>query len=212
VPTGARFRYPRFVGHGVVAITALSHKTGREGFFWLDREHNRFFGELLGEIIEWEEAGRKLSITWRPEGIVVRLGEVDSEIHDEEQRHIDPQSLYELRFGRGESYRKTLMTILRESEQGLDFRTLYERLVELQEHEPSRTSIKATLSQSPEFFYQDSSWHWRSVEGAGEVFRRRLVLTSLANGSQRDLADLGSLADAVASRIRDIVSKQNVVS
>jgi hypothetical protein len=206
VPTGARFRCPRFVGHGVVAITALSHETGREGFFWLDREHHRFFGELLGEIIDWQEAGRKVSITWRPEGIVVRLGEVDWEVQHEEQRHIDPQSLYELRFGRGESYRQSLTTILREREQGLDFRTLYEKLVKLQEHEPSRSSIRAVLSQSPEFFYQDSGWHWRSVEGAAEVFRRRLVLTSLATGSQMPLDDLGTLADAVAARIREIVS------
>jgi hypothetical protein len=206
VPTGARFRYPRFVGHGVVAISALSHDTGREDFLWLDREHHRFFGDLLGEIIEWEEAGRKLSITWRPEGVVVRIGEVDSEVQQEERRHIDPHALRELRLGRGESYRQSLATVLREHADGMDFRTVFEELVKLQGHQPSRSSIRCVLSQSPEFFWEKSLWKWRSVGDAAEVFRRRLVLTEVSDHSRGRIGDLGSLADAVGVAIRELLS------
>jgi hypothetical protein len=207
VPTGARFRYPRFVGRkGAVAVSALSHDTGREGYLWLDREHHRFSGDLLVEIIEWEEAGRKLLISWRPEGIVVRLGEVDSGVQREERRHVDPKALHELRLGRGESYRHALVSLLRRYDSGVSFRALYDELVKVQGHHPSRSSIRAVLTQSPEFFHQDSGWHWRAVPGAAEVFRRRVVLGELSAGAPGRGDDLGALADAVNLAIRELLS------
>ena len=208
VPTGARFRYPRFVGrNGPLVVSTLLHDAGREGFLWLDREHHRFFGELLAEAIEWEEAGRKLLINWRPEGIVVRTGDIDSEVHREEQRHLDPIALRDLRLGRGESYRKSLVSILKEHTDGLDFRNLYTKLVERQKHEPSRSSIRTVLSQSPEFFFQNSFWRWREVDGASKEFRRRIILADLLANSTATLNDLGSLADAIAKKILETVSQ-----
>ena len=191
VPTGARFRYPRFVGRdGPLIVSTLMHDTGREGFLWLDRNHNRFFGEFVAETIQWEEAGRKLLINWKPEGVVVSLGDIDCEVQLEERRHLDPNALRDLRLGRGESYRQSLVAILREQEAGLNFRSLYERIVVRQNHHPSRASIRAVLSQSPEFFCNESLWKWREIDGAANEFRKRLVLADLAN-SGADFKRLG---------------------
>jgi hypothetical protein len=207
VPSGARFRYPRFVGHsGPLAISTLFHDSGRDGFLWLDRDHNRFFGEFLAEMVQWEEAGRKLLINWKPEGVVIRLGEVDCEVQSEELRHLDPEALRDLRMGRGESYRQSLVAILKETESGLNFRDLYERLALRQNHKASRGSIRAVLSQSPEFVCQNSVWKWRDVEGAATDFRRRLVLADLAANANANLEDLGSVAEAVAQKIRETLA------
>jgi len=82
VPTGARFRYPRFVGRtGPLAILTVIHETGQEGFVWLDREHHRFFGDFLRAAIEWDEAGRRLHLCWSPEAVVITHGELDNEVH-----------------------------------------------------------------------------------------------------------------------------------
>jgi len=208
VPIGARFRYPRFVGrNGSVAIHALAHSTGREGYLWLDREHHRFSGDLLRDIIEWEEAGRKLVINWRPEGVVILLGEVDHEVLREERRHVDPKALHELRMGRGESYRRALGTILKQHDAGVSFRTLYDELVKVQGHYPGRQSIRAVLTQSPEFSYENSGWRWLPVPGAAETFRRRVVLGDLTAAAPGRGNDLGALADAVGSAIRELLSR-----
>lgn len=208
VPLGARFRYPRLVGRsGPLAISTLFHDLGQEGFLWLDRDHNRFFGEFLAEMVQWEEAGRKLLIDWKPEGVVIRLGEVDCEVQEKESRQLDPEALRELRLGRGESYRQSLMAILKETESGLSFRDLYERLALRQDRKASRGSIRAVLSQSPEFVCQNSLWTWRAVETAATDFRRRMVLADLMANSNANLTDLGSMAEAVAGRIRCIVAK-----
>jgi hypothetical protein len=209
VPTGARFRYPRFVGQsGAVAISGLSYDTGREGFLWLDREHHRFFGDLLREIIEWEEAGRRLLVNWRPAGVVIRLGEVDHEVQQEEQRHIAPQALHELRFGHGESYRQVLVSILQQRASGMNFKALYEELVKLQGHHPSRSSIRAVLTQSPEFLFKDSAWHWRAIPEAAEIFRRRVVWGSISAHSREHLQDLGLLADEIGKTLRELLNQQ----
>jgi hypothetical protein len=207
VPTGARFRYPRFVGRsGPLAINTLFHDLGREGFLWLDRDHNRFFGEFLEEMVQWEEAGRKLLINWKPDGVVIRLGEVDCEVQSEELRHLDPEVLRELRLGKGESYRQSLVEILKEIQSGLSFRDLYERLALRQNHKASRGSIRAVLSQSPEFVCQNSVWKWRAMASAASTFRRRMVLADLAANSNTDVNDLGSVAEAVAKKIRETLA------
>jgi hypothetical protein len=161
VPVAARFRYPRFVGtSGNVLIHCVAHDSGREGAAWLDRQNHRFFGEVLREILEWEEAGRRLHVHWHPEAVVVRRGEVDQEVFEEEARHVEPRVLQELRLGRGESYRQSLGVILRDHPDGLGFRALCEELADRQGHRPSRGTIRAVLQQSPEFTIRDTRWCW----------------------------------------------------
>lgn len=207
VPTAARFRYPRFVGRqGAVVVNALSHDSGLEGHIWLDRSSHRFFGDLLTEVLEWEEAGRKLYIRWQPAGLVLRLGEVDEQVREEETRHVDPQTLYELRMGHGESYRQSLADILHERG-GLGFRALYDELSKRQGHYPSRPSVRAVLAHSPEFVRSDELWTWREAPGSARTFRRSIILRDVAAVSGSPLRDLGTLAAAVANAVREVIGK-----
>ncbi len=205
VPTAARFRYPRFVGGaGNVVVHGVVHDSGREGLVWLDREHHRFFGDFLREMLEWEDAGRKLHLHWRPEAVVVRRGEIDQAVHEEECRHLDPKALHELRLGRGESYRQTLRSILDTYATGLDFRSLCDELASRQGHRPSRATIRAVLSQSPGFFLEDGHWHWRDVPDSARVFRRRVILSTVAGGKE-STSGLAAVARAVGQEVRELV-------
>ncbi len=78
----------------------------------------------------------------------------------------------------------------------------YEEIIEY----PSRQSIRAVITQSPEFSYENSGWRWRPVPGAAEAFRRRVVLGDLAADALGRSNDLGALADAVGSAIRELLS------
>ena len=210
VPTGARFRYPRFVGRtGPLAIPTVIHETGQEGFVWLDREHHRFFGDFLRAAIEWDEAGRRLHLCWSPEAVVITHGELDNEVHEEERRFLAPEALYDLRLGKGESYRQSLAQILREQVTGMPFRSLYEALTARLGHRPSRASIRAVLSASPEFAMHGNSWRWQSVPDATRSFRRTMVLSSLGRDTNTANLNLHSLAHAAKLRATHIAESQS---
>src|SRR6266446_2815475 len=213
VPTGARFRSPRFVGRtGPLAIPTVIHETGQEGIVWLDREHHRFFGDFLRAAIEWDEAGRRLHLCWRPEAVVITHGELDSEVHEEERRFLDPEALYDLRLGKGESYRQSLAQILREQVTGMTFRSLYEALTARLGHRPSRASIRAVLSASPEFAMHGNSWRWQSVPDAARSFRRTMVLSSLVPNTNTATLNLHSLAHAAKLRATRLAEPQSQTS
>jgi SOS-response transcriptional repressor LexA len=213
VPTGARFRYPRFVGRmGPLAIPTVIHETGQEGFVWLDREHHRFFGDFLRAAIEWDEAGRRLHLCWSPEAVVITHGELDNEVHEEERRFLDPEDLYDLRLGKGESYRQSLAQILREQVAGMPFRSLYEALAVRLGHRPSRASIRAVLSASPEFAMHGNSWRWQSVPDSARSFRRTMVLSSIGHDINTVTPDLHSLAHVARLRATHLAEPQNQIS
>lgn len=202
VPHHARFRYPRFVGvDGPLALRCLSVDSGREGWLWLDRQRHRFFGDFLYELIEWEEAGRVLQIRWRPEAVSIELGDVDLIIHEEEQRHIDPEALHELRNGRGESYRISLIEILQENLQGLPLSELYQRLAARQGHFPSRASIRAILHQSPEFIFEDHCWKWLFTPQAERVFREKVVILNFVGETGTAPKNLIELSTAIRQNL-----------
>jgi hypothetical protein len=204
VPVGARFRYPHLVGAaGNVIVHCVVHDSGREGIMWLDRAHNRFFGEILRELLELEEAGRKLRLHWRPEAVVIRRGEIDQNVYEEECRHLDPKALHELRLGKGESYRQALVSILRGSANGLDFRSLCIELAERQGHRPSRATIRTVLCQSPGFILKDGSWRWRDVPGSARMLRRRVILSAMTRSRKRT-SDLAELARAVGKVVEEL--------
>jgi hypothetical protein len=205
VPVGARFRYPRFVGAaGNMIVQCVVHDSGREGPMWLDRAHNRFFGEILRELLEWEDSGRKLHLHWRPEAVVIRRGEIDQDVREEECRHVDPKALHELRLGKGESYRQALVSILRSSANGLDFRSLCTELATRQGHRPSRATIRTVLCQSPGFILKDGSWRSRDVPDSASVFRRRVILSAVTRSGERT-SDLAELARAVGKAIEELL-------
>lgn len=211
VPTQAQFRYPKFVGHksNVIAVKGVFFDTGEEDFLWLDIEQNRFFGEFLTTILEWETSGRKLHLTWSAEAIVIKLGEIDRQVQLEEARHIDPESLQNLRLKQGESYRKTLSEILCNSPNGLDFRALYEKLSQQQNHYPNRNTIRIILAQSPEFIANGNIWKWQEKENASQVLNKFLTLADLANKSGKEVNNLADLADAVSNALKNIVNKSD---
>jgi len=209
VPTGARFRYPRFIGHNSaqpIVVKALAFDTGREGHIWLDRIHHRFFGQMLSEIIEWEEAGRKLHIHWQPEAVSIRLGEIDEEIKQEEDRHIDAEALHELRNGRGESYRQTLAGILCDQENGLSFREVYEEACSRQQHRPSKGTIQAVLGQSPEFSQANGLWRWRDTPNRARSLRQQIVIGEASLQSGKPLQTLDDLASAISDTLHKLIS------
>jgi SOS-response transcriptional repressor LexA len=205
VPTGARFRYPRFVGRmGPVAISALLHDTGQRGFLWLDRDHHRFFGDFLRSAIEWEEAGRRLQVRWAPDAVVITHGEIDEDVREEERRLIEPEVLNELRKGLGESYRQSLAQILIKNRGALSFRPLYEGLVKRVGHRPSRGTVRTVLSASPEFVKRGQAWQWQEHPEAARVFRRNIVLTELGIDPHAPAVDLGRLARVVTRRVNQL--------
>ena len=171
---------------------------------WLDRERNRFFGEVLREMLEWEEAGRKLHLDWRPEAVVIRAGEIDRGVHEEECRHLDPKALYELRLGKGESYRQALVAILRSNPSGLDFRSLCDELADRQRHQPSRATIRTVLYQSPCFFLETGTWRWRDLPDSSPTLRRRLILGGLRAAKDGTL-NLAIVASAVSEAVQELV-------
>ncbi len=209
VPAQAQFRYPKFVGHksNVIAIKSVFFDSGEEDFLWLDIEQNRFFGEFLTTILEWETSGRKLHLSWSTDAIVIKLGEIDKQVQQEEARHIDPESLQDLRLKQGESYRKTLSEILCNSPNGLDFRSLYEKLSQQQNHYPNRNTIRIILAQSPEFIADGNVWKWQEKENAPQVLNKFLTLAELASKSGKEVNSLSDLADAVSVKLKDIVKK-----
>ena len=209
VPSLARFRYPRFVGNksNVIAIKGVFFDSGEEDYLWLDCEQHRLFGEFLTTIIEWETSGRKLHLTWASEAIVIKLGEIDKRIQQEEARHIDPESLQSLRLSQGESYRKALSEILCNNLIGLDFRSLYEKLSELQKHYPNRSTIRIILAQSPEFISDGHLWKWQEKENSPQVLHEFLRRADITNRSGKEVNNLGDLADAVSIALRTIVDR-----
>src|SRR5262249_37296722 len=144
--------------------------------------------------------GRRLHLCWSPEAVVITHGELDNEVHEEERRFLDPEDLYDLRLGKGESYRQSLVQILRKQVAGMPFRSLYEALTTRIGHRPSRASIRAVLSASPEFAMQGNSWRWQSVPDAARSFRRTMVLSSLVRDTNTATLNLHSLAHAAKLR------------
>ena len=196
VPIGARFRYPRFVGRICpLAIRGLLHETGQEGLLWLDRVHHRFYGDFLQSAIEWEEAGRRLQIRWGADVLAITQGEVDLAVQEEERRFVDPEALNSVRSGLGESYRQSLMQILKEHPDGLAFRPLYDALASRVHHRPSRASVRAVLTASPEFLVKGRNWIW--VE-RGRARRRSTVLSQLGADPAAAVVDLTRLAQAAS--------------
>src|SRR4030095_1860084 len=128
-------------------------------------------------------------------------GNVDLIIQEEEQRHIDPEALHELRNGRGESYRVSLIKILQENPQGLPLSELYQRLVSRLGHFPSRASVRAILHQSPEFTFEDHCWKWRFTAQAERVFREKVVILNFVSETGSAPTNLIELSTAIRQNL-----------
>src|SRR5215510_1785328 len=91
----------------------------------------------------------------------------------------------------------------------MPFRLLYEALTARLGHRPSRASIRAVLSASPEFAIRGNLWRWQSVPDAARSFRRTMVLSSLVRDTNSATLNLHSLAHAAKLRATHIAEPQS---
>jgi len=144
--------------------------SGDKLWLWIDRQNFRLCGADLQSQLAWCDAGQRLRITWAPEGIILRTAGVDLDVQKQETRLVDLETLATLRGGLGESYRQSLMAILRAAPQGLTFPEVVTALRERQGHETHRGTIRAVLSAGG-FLCRDGRWF---VPPDGENSSRRL--------------------------------------
>jgi hypothetical protein len=118
-----------------------------------------------------------LHIEWEPDVVVLRIVGHDSEVHSEESRLVDLAELAALRGGLGESYRRSLQTILQDAPEGLPFAEIVQALRERQQHEIHRGTIRALL-YSGGFVSRNRRWFAApDSEAASRQLRKAMVET-----------------------------------
>ena len=181
VPPRMRVLYPRdqklsnvFMSPGIWFADAS------EMTVWLDMTHHRLYGPDLTDQLAFLDAGTILEIFWSNAGFTFSLAGQDPEIFEEEARLIDLTELAHARSTLLESYRTSLRVLLASAYQGKGFAELYLELCQRQQHKPNRSTIQATLSSSPEFFFDKSERKWKlfpnvSEEAGASALRRVAV-------------------------------------
>lgn len=135
---------------------------------WLDMAHHRLYGPDVTDQLAFLDAGTILEIFWSNAGFTFSRAGQDSEIFEEEVRLIDLTELAHLRSSLLESYRTSLRALLATVHQGKVFAELYLELCQRQQHNPNRSTIRAILSSSPEFFFDKSERKWRLLSDVSE--------------------------------------------
>jgi hypothetical protein len=214
VPADARQAYPpraRQAGEWEV-LSGRWFETGDRLWVWLDRGRDLLCGPDLADRLQWLEAGERLGILWAAEGLVFRSLGVDEEVQREETRLVDRDALAELRGELGESYRRSLVAILRAAPEGLTFRDLVTALRERQKHVIHQGTIRAVL-YAGEFVCRERRWFvLEEGANAGRRWRRTVTRTLIPNwpsdpnGSSESL---GELAKAIMSRLQELIAEWN---
>jgi len=208
VPPRARAAYPpRRPGQEELSVMKGKwYDTNEDIWVWLDRQQNRLFGPELKNQIEWCEAGQRLYIHWSPDVLILRTGEIDRKIQEEETRLVDLNALAELRAGLGESYRQSLVEILSEEPEGLTFTSLVEKLRNRQSHAVHAGTIRAILSVG-NFNLQNGRWFVpENAEVSARGLRRvhLLSLSELPNEQAKGRVLLKSVAAGIRERLHEL--------
>ncbi len=182
---------------------------------WLDREHERLCGPDLADNLMWCEAGQKLRVDWNTDGVVFRIIGEDIDVQQEETRLVDLEALAALRGGLGESYRRSLFTLLSSMPQGLTFREIVEALRARQKHVVHQGTIRALLSAGG-FVKRDGCWYVSLDYETGArqlraALAQTLIETKTAEQSSPSVDEpqpLRSLARAAQIRLREIIESQ----
>jgi hypothetical protein len=148
--------------------------------------------------------GRELvvRIDWTADVLVFRTSGIDAEVQREETRLVDLEALKALRGGLGESYRRSLVTILESAPDGLTFRELVAAIRHRQNHEVHRGTIRALLSTAG-FIQHDGHWTVSTTpEEGGRRLRGAITVAFLPPGTGDDP---GSRVRAIRSRLRELV-------
>jgi len=187
VPASARGVYPISAqGEGdTVILAGRWFEDGSRCWLWLNRARHRLYGPALAEKLAWLEAGDILHIEWAPDVVVLRMAGHDSEVQNEESRLVDLGELATLRGGLGESYRRSLQSILQDAPAGLTFVEVVKALRERQQHNMHRGTIRALL-YSGGFVQKDRRWFPApdSREGARQL--REAMVETLVQEEQEE--------------------------
>lgn len=180
VPASARGVYPTpALGEGdTVVLSGMWFEDGSRCWLWLDRAKHRLYGPDIAEKLGWQEAGDILRIEWVPDVIMMRITGHDNEVQTEESRLVDLEELAALRGGLGESYRRSLQTILMEAPEGLTFAETVRAMRERQDHAAHRGTIR-TLLYNGGFLRKEHRWFAAPDNASGARQLRAAMVETL---------------------------------
>lgn len=204
VPARVRWIYPaRPTGSGPTEVLRGKwFDTGDDLWVWLDRADNRLYGPDLADQLAWCSAGERLRVDWTADVLVLRTAGIDAQVQDEEARLVDPEALRELRGGLGETYRESLVAILREAPEGLTFPEVIGAVRDRQRHTVHRGTIRAVLSAGG-FVQCGDRWFVAPDAEYGARNLRLAIGTTYLRGDA-ELDDPGAIIRAIRDRLHEI--------
>jgi len=190
--------------------------TNEDLWVWLDREGDLLCGPGLAEKLGWCDAGERLQVQWAPDRLVFRSLGIDAEVQREEARLVDAEALAALRGGLGETYRRSLLTILGEANEGLAFPEVVAALRARQGHEVHRGTVRALLNAGG-FSVREGRWFAAPDAEAGARRLRGAMVEALlptdetktATSSSDSVVNPVRLCDtarAVQARLRELIA------
>ena len=205
VPASARGVYPTpALGEGdTVVLSGMWFEDGSRCWLWLDRAKHRLYGPDIAEKLEWLEAGDILRIEWTPDVVVLRITGHDEELQIEESRLVDLEELAALRGGLGESYRRSLQTILMGAPEGLTFAETVRAMRERQDHAVHRGTIRALLYNGG-FLRKERRW-FAAPDNASGVRQLRAAMVEMLVARDEDAQEQPlSPAEHARTRVKAI--------
>lgn len=204
-PTRVRWIYPaRPAGSGqLVALRGKWFNTGDDLWVWLDRTDNRLYGPDLADQLAWCSAGERIQVDWAADVLVLRTAGIDAQVQEEEVRLVDPEALRELRGGLGETYRESLLAILKTAPDGLTFPEVVSAVRDRQLHAAHRGTIRAVLSAGG-FIHRGERWFLASdAKDSARYLRLAIGETYLPHDAAPD--DPNEIIRAIRARLHEIV-------
>jgi hypothetical protein len=204
VPATARGAYPpRAPSLGKWEVLhAKWFDTNEDLWVWLDREGDLLCGTDLAEKLGWCDAGERLQVQWAPDRLVLRSLGIDAEVQREEARLVDAEALAALRGGLGETYRRSLLTILGEVNEGLSFPEVVAALRARQGHNVHRGTVRALLHAGG-FSVRKGRWFAALDAEAGARRLRGAMVEALLPISETEALTASSDGVANPMRLRD---------
>lgn len=205
VPARVRWIYPaRPAGSGPrEVLRGKWFDTGDDLWVWLNRADNRLYGPDLADQLAWCSAGERVHVDWTADVVVLRTAGIDEQVQEEEARLVDPEALRELRGGLGETYRESLLAILKASPEGLTFREVVSAVRDRQLHTAHRGTIRAVLSAGG-FVQRGGRWFLApDAEDSARHLRLAIGATYLPHDAKPD--DPGAIIRAIRTRLHEIV-------
>ncbi|GHO61273.1 hypothetical protein KSC_001650 [Ktedonobacter sp. SOSP1-52] len=189
VPSQVRSFYPHKQNRdNIVILSGIWFSDASEMTIWLDMTHHRLYGPDIADQLAFLDAGTILEIIWSNAGFTFHLAGQNPKVFEEEARLIDLTELAQVRSTLLESYRTSLRVLLTSAKQGKGFDELYLELCQRQQHKPSRSTIRAILSSSPEFIFDKTERKWELLPSiskeTGASALRKIVVAARQVGTK----------------------------